>query len=136
MKMGIKLTFYDKFFIIFVIFLSLLGFIVNSTFEAGAQHEYLTIQVEGEVFMEFSFDEGMEKKVEIPIGEGNGERAILEVKDGRARMLPISEELCPQGICTHTGWISRRYQSIVCVPNRIVVTFSDETTEDVDGITH
>jgi len=135
-KKGLRLTFYDKFFVVLVISFSAFGFFLNAGFEAGGQQKYLTIQVDGEMFMEFSFDGEMEKEVEIPIGSDKEEKAILEIRDGRARMLPITEELCPQGICTHTGWISRRYQSIVCVPNRIVVTFSDETEEDVDGVTY
>ncbi len=51
-------------------------------------------------------------------------------------MLPLSRELCPRGICSHTGWISRNYQSIVCVPNRIIVAFSDKKLDGVDGVTY
>jgi len=63
---------------------------------------------------------------------------LLFWKSARAgvRLLPIKKELCPRGICAHTGWISRNFQSIVCIPNRIVVSFSDKKLDGVDGVTY
>ena len=51
--------------------------------------------------------------------------AVLEIS-AESPYASLSRELCPRGICSHTGWISRDYQSIVCVPNRIIVAFSDK----------
>lgn len=42
----------------------------------------------------------------------------LEVKDGRVRML---DSACPDKLCVRTGWIARLGESIVCLPNRVVI---------------
>ncbi|MDI7250641.1 MAG: NusG domain II-containing protein, partial [Bacillota bacterium] len=58
-------------------------------------------------------------EVELP-GTG-GCRATIEVRSGRARILPIPEQYCPRGICSHTGWIERPGQAAICLPNRLVI---------------
>lgn len=58
-------------------------------------------------------------QVELP-GTG-GYHATIEARDGRARILPIPEEYCPRGICSHTGWIERPGQAAICLPNRLVI---------------
>lgn len=65
-------------------------------------------------------------------------QARLEVDRGRIRMLPLDRRFCPQGICSHTGWISEPYESIVCLPNRIMVVFTDGTpaVRNIDGVTY
>ncbi|HHY39347.1 MAG TPA: NusG domain II-containing protein [Clostridia bacterium] len=47
--------------------------------------------------------------------------ATIEIKDGRVRVLRMPKEVCPLGICADTGWISNTTQSIVCMPNAMVV---------------
>ncbi len=130
------LTLYDKIFIAMVLALSLLGFYVNFTFDTGMEQRYITIHVDNELVMEVSFNEITAQEIPIAFGPGNEYEAVVEIKDGKVRMLPIDDELCPRGICSHTGWINRGYQSIVCVPNRIVVGFSDTRVEDVDAVTY
>lgn len=135
--MKIKLTFYDKFFIILILLCSLAGFILNLTLEAAGEQKYITVYVDNEFVMEESFNEETEKTVPFPFGENKEHVAVLEIKQGRVRLLPIEDKaLCPRGICSHTGWISHSYQSIVCVPNRIIVSFRDQRPEGIDGVTH
>lgn len=135
--MKLKLTFYDKFFIVLILLCSLTGFILNFTLDAAGEQKYITVHVDHEFVMEISFNEETEKTVTFPFGENKEHVAVLEIKQGRVRLLPIGDKaLCPRGICAHTGWISRNYQSIVCVPNRIIVSFSDKKLDGVDGVTH
>jgi hypothetical protein len=42
----------------------------------------------------------------------------IEVKDKKIRVL---ETDCPNQICKHAGWISQPGQSLVCLPNKVVV---------------
>lgn len=42
----------------------------------------------------------------------------IETDKGRVR---IKKSDCPRQICSHTGWISARAQTIVCVPNRVII---------------
>ncbi len=130
------LTLYDKLFIGFILSLSVAGFILNFTFDTGMDQKYIAIHVDNVFMKEISFNESTREEIQIMLGSNNEHQAIVEIKEGKARMLPIDEELCPRGICSHTGWINRSYQSIVCVPNRIVVHFSDTSVEGVDAVTY
>ena len=47
----------------------------------------------------------------------------IEIKDGKVRMM---EAKCPNLQCVHQGWISRSYQSIVCLPNKVIVTIEGD----------
>lgn len=47
-----------------------------------------------------------------------GYTAQFEVHNGRIRMREVT---CPQKLCQHRGWISRSGETIVCVPNSIMI---------------
>lgn len=55
----------------------------------------------------------------------NGGLNTIEIKDGKVRMM---EALCPNLECVHQGWISRGHQSIVCLPNKLVVTIEGDSS--------
>lgn len=57
----------------------------------------------------------------------NGGTNLLIIENGSAR---IEEASCPDGICVHTGRVSRNGQSIVCLPNQVVVEIVSETEND------
>ena len=59
------------------------------------------------------------------IAEGN----TIEIKGGRVRMIYAD---CPDKICMHTGEISESGQSIVCAPNRVVVSITGGTANQYD----
>ncbi len=42
----------------------------------------------------------------------------IQVKSGAIR---VKNSTCKRKICVHTGWISKDGQSIVCVPNRVII---------------
>lgn len=59
----------------------------------------------------------------------------IETRNGRVRMLEMSKEICPKSICSETGWIDNSYRSIVCLPNKIVVTIElDSQENEVDMV--
>ncbi len=134
--MSVKTTLYDKLLIVSLLALSLAIFLFNIRLEAGGEQKYISILVNNSLVKEISFNMQTEEIVTFPFGEHNEHVASLQISRGRVRMLPISEDLCPRGICSHIGWISRSYQSIVCVPNRIMVLLSSERTPEFDGITY
>jgi len=57
----------------------------------------------------------------------NGE-VIIEVKDNRLRVL---EENSPLHICSKQGFTNNG--SIVCLPNKIVITFDNENLDTIVG---
>ncbi len=66
------------------------------------------------------------KLVAIPVPRGE---ATLEYGHGKVRVLPMDHTVCPNEICWRTGWISSSGQSIVCVPNRMVITLQGLKSE-------
>ena len=48
----------------------------------------------------------------------NFNKLNLAVKNGEIRILKSD---CPKKVCEHTGWISSSAQTIVCVPNKILI---------------
>jgi len=53
----------------------------------------------------------------------NGHDVKLEIQGGRIRVVDTD---CPRQICKHAGWISRASQTIVCVPNKVLVEVKGE----------
>ena len=58
-------------------------------------------------------------------------RMILEVEPGRIR---VRESDCPDKVCVRTGWITNASQSIVCVPNRTVITVRGSNAAPYDAV--
>ncbi|MBQ9748599.1 MAG: NusG domain II-containing protein [Clostridia bacterium] len=83
------------------------------------------VTVGRELFGTYSLD--TDRVVEIRTGDALN---ILVIRDGRAYMETAS---CPDGICTAHRPISRDGESIVCLPNRVVVTVL-ATREDAPDI--
>ena len=134
--MAIKLTLYDVLLILLILLISFIVFMSNFRLGSLGGQKYVLIYVDNKLVKEISCDERTKSTVDFPFGKAGGYKATLEISDGKIRLQQLPQELCPQGICAHTGWISRSYQSIVCVPNRIMIYFSDSRGPEFDGITY
>lgn len=102
------------------------------------QPKYAIVYVDNQQVAELSLSEKERFLYAISFGNEGQHHAVLELEEGRVRMLPMGQALCPKGICSHTGWITYPYESIVCLPNRIMVVFSaapGARDNDIDGIT-
>ena len=84
------------------------------------------VTVEGEFFGEYELKQ--DRTVEI-IGE-NG-RNLLVIQNGEAS---IEEASCPDGICSSHRPISRSGESIICLPNKVVVEVHSQEKEQADII--
>lgn len=87
--------------------------------------------------LEVSISANGEEVLVRPLGEGTYELTIpghagdsyVEISEGRVRMV---DSACPDKLCVRTGWISRPGESIVCLPNRVVIEIkSGEDGPDV-----
>ena len=103
--------------IILIASLTLIGLvlllIVNSKAEGGS---FAVVQVDGVTVARYALSED-------GVFVLNGGSNTLEIKDGKIRML---EAQCPNLQCVHQGWISKSYQSIVCLPNKMIVTIEGD----------
>ncbi len=71
----------------------------------------VVISAGGKTYAEYSLSEDRE----IEIGKTN----ILVIKDGTAKMLSAD---CPDQLCVRQTAISRSGETIICLPNEVVVT--------------
>lgn len=76
----------------------------------------------------------LDKNQTITIGEEDWEN-ILEIKNGRASMIKAD---CPDKVCVNHASISRKGETIVCLPHKVVVEVIDsdgtQTKDQIDII--
>lgn len=60
---------------------------------------------------------------------GYNGKVILEVKNNKIRVV---EETSNYHLCSNQGFISKSYESIVCLPNKVVITI--KSNDDYDAI--
>ncbi len=95
--------------------LILLGLIFSLTLIFNSKSgDRVNVRVDGRILESFSLDIDREYLIK---GYDGGEN-MLVIKDGEAY---ISHADCPDGLCIKMGHISRRGQSIICLPHRISV---------------
>ncbi len=126
------LTTGDKILIAVLLILNLLALVFTVRGNAAnALENYAVIQINGEVIEKIQYSKNSELiAYSFKFGDEIGE---IEIKDGRVRMKAMDKSICPEGICSDTGWIEGSYESIVCLPNKIIVTLEkvEESTLDV-----
>lgn len=97
-----------------------------------SNNKEVVISVQGKIVKEFQLERM--NKSQIYNFKFNGNTGYVETNNGRVRMLEMSKTICPNAICSNTGWISESYQSIVCLPNKIVVTIKDSNNNNHNNI--
>lgn len=105
-------------FAIIVISMFLIGIIIlNNPYNVNRE---VVIRIDNKVVKRVtlaSIKESKQYKFEF-----NNNIGYIEIEDGKVRMLEMDNKICPEAICSDTGWIDKLYQSIVCLPNKIIVT--------------
>ncbi|MBE6656819.1 MAG: NusG domain II-containing protein [Ruminococcaceae bacterium] len=86
----------------------------------------VTVTVDGQVWGEFSLSEN--RTVEITGADGYN---LLVIANGQAY---VSEASCPDGICSSHRPISHDGESIICLPNRVVISVQRQDDRQPDII--
>ena len=81
------------------------------------------VTVDGELFGTYS----LEREQEIKINDTN----YLMIKDGQVDMI---EADCPDQICVDHKTISRNKETIVCLPNKVVVEIVGGEDAEIDAV--
>ncbi len=71
----------------------------------------------------------VESKFIVKTSQGSLE---LQIKDGQAMITKVD---CPRQICRSMGPISKAGQSMICLPNKIIVKIRSENDPDLDAVT-
>ena len=77
--------------------------------------DWVVVEVDGEVFGRYPLNETASIRIET----GTGGYNVLEIADGYAS---VTEASCPDKLCVHQHKISHSDETIVCLPNKVVVS--------------
>jgi len=119
------MTRWDKILIIFVILISLTGlyYVKGSAFNNG--NKYISIQVDGKEYKKITFGPNMVGKT-IDINTQFGYNK-LEIGEDKVRVI---EADCPDELDVKQGWISKKGEIIVCLPNRLAVEIISQEKQE------
>lgn len=87
------------------------------------------VTVDGKLYGTYSLSDNINK--DIIAGEDGTSLNRLVISDGKAYM---EYATCPDGICVDHRPIFRDGESIVCLPNRVVITVITEDNSDAPDI--
>ena len=126
-KKGISRLRNDVLLIAALLLLSAVGIVYLFVFRPGG--DTVKVTVDGELYGIYSLSEP--RTEEIRGGEDGGQINRLIIRDGKTYM---ESATCPDGICVSHRPIFRNGESIICLPNRVVVTVITENTPDAPDI--
>ena len=91
--------------------------------ETGAE---VVISVDGEELYRLPLFEDTELVI-----AREGKSNTIVISDGEAY---VAEASCPDHVCVKSGKVSYDGQTIVCLPNKLVVSISGGADSDMDGV--
>ena len=86
------------------------------------QGNTVTVTVDGKVYATYSLQDNVTE--DIVTGRNGENHNIFVIKEGKVYM---ESATCPDGICVRHRPVFRDGESIVCLPNGVVVTVTDES---------
>lgn len=109
--------------ILLFILVLVIAFTAGLLFLNGPLGTTVRVTVDGEVFGEYS----LSRDTTIDICGTN----TLVIEEGMAF---LSEADCPDKLCVKMGRIYKKGQTIICLPNKVVVEIMGEEADIVDGV--
>jgi len=110
--------------ILIAILLSVAALAALALFLFKTEGDTVIVTVDGALWGEYALDE--DRVVEIRQGDALN---LLVIEGGRAY---VREASCPDGICSSHRPIQYDGESIICLPNRVVVEIRAESREQPD----
>lgn len=99
------------------------AFIGFHFFGKNSGNGWVEVQVDGEVYGSYP----LHREQTIEINDTN----LLTVVNGAAEMKRAS---CPDQVCVHHKEISRNGESIICLPNKVVISIVDGEEPELDAV--
>ena len=87
-------------------------------------HDIVTVKVDGKVTGTYPL--AKDQKIRI-----NGGTNILTIKNGKAKMTDAD---CPDQLCVHQKAASKNHESIICLPNKVVVEVDGSEESEFDAV--
>lgn len=123
-----RTTRFDWIFIALILFFSIISFFWfnYSRFQPSSQTRTVLVYQKDKLLEQA----GLEKDKIITILYG---RMQLEVRRGRVRVLNSD---CPHHICKNMGWIKYNGETIVCVPNQVLIEIKSKGPAIIDAVVY
>lgn len=119
----------DILIITIILIVSLFWIIYNkSGYRDDADSKEINVYVDGDLYGTYRID--IDDTIDIDSEYGHN---TLSVKDNKVCM---TDSDCDNNSCINMGAISHSYESIICIPNRVVVEISDGNKESIDAIAY
>jgi hypothetical protein len=120
----------DYVVIIALIVISLLssGIILYSSANKKYQSQYVEISVKGSLYKKIPLDSATEETIDVKTELGEN---VIGISKGLVRIMDAD---CPDKICIKDGTISRPGQSLVCLPNKLVVEIKGVKNAETDDV--
>lgn len=93
-------------------------------FAGGDGADTVTVKVDGKVTGTYPL--AKDQKIRI-----NGGTNILTIKNGKAKMTDAD---CPDQLCVHQKAASKNHESIICLPNKVVVEVDGSEEREFDAV--
>lgn len=119
----------DILIITIILIVSLFWIIYNkSGYRDDADSKEINVYVDGDLYGTYRID--IDDTIDIDSEYGHN---TLSVKDNKVCM---TDSDCDNNSCINMGAISHSYESIICIPNRVVVEIIDGNKESIDAIAY
>lgn len=92
----------------------------------------IVIETNGDVYKSIPMNKGM-KPQEVHIDLKNGKYIDIMIDENGAY---VKDVICPDKVCQKTGVVDKVGQSIVCLPNKVIVYVEGKTESDVDDVSY
>lgn len=122
MKIGFKKK--DILLIVVILAVAGLAFLLHEVIGAKGAN-CVTVKVNG--MLEGVYSLAQDQEIEI-----NGGSNILVIKNGKADMI---EADCPDKLCVKQKAVSKNHESIICLPNKVIVEVDSSENSDFDAVT-
>lgn len=113
--------------LIAVILLIAFSFLTITKFFIQKPGNHVEVMVNGELYITLPLDVDTEMEIEGVLDNSN----YLIIEDGYAKIVDAS---CPDKLCVYQKKIKYTGETIVCLPNKVVVQVVGEEVASVDAI--
>ena len=110
-----------------LLLISALGAVYLFVFRSGGN--MVEVTVDGKLYGKYSLSQNITE--DIYSGENKSQCNRLIIRNGKAF---VETATCPDGICVAHRKIFRDGESIVCLPNRVVITVTTDKNADAPDI--
>lgn len=123
MKIGFKKK--DILLIVVILIVAGLAVLLHEVI-GGKGANCVTVKVNGVIEGVYSL--AQDQEIEI-----NGGSNILVIKNGKVDM---TEADCPDKLCVKQKAISKNHESIICLPNKVIVEVDSSENSEFDAVTN